>query len=103
MHLVNSKELIDPRTFVKAKIDDFVEVGTTIIPITRRGTRMIRNIVNSDQGPRTQDLILYDIVVVEGFYVNIVSKARLAKKDTWYYGYDLTIRLGIKEKNIILI
>jgi len=48
MYLVNSKELINPGTFVKAKIDDYVEVGTTIIPITRRGTYIIKNIVNSD-------------------------------------------------------
>jgi hypothetical protein len=48
IYLVNSKELIDPRTFVKAKINDYVEAGTTIIPITRRGTRMIKNIINSD-------------------------------------------------------
>jgi hypothetical protein len=103
MHLVNSKELIDPRTFVKAKIDDCVEAGTTIIPITRRGTYTIKNIVNGDQGPCTQDLILHDIAVVEGFHVNIVSKARLAKKNTWYHGYDLIIRLGTKEKNIVLM
>jgi hypothetical protein len=82
MYLVNSKELIDPRTFVKAKINDYVEAGMTVIPITGRGTCMIRNIVNSDQGPRTQDLILHDIVVVEGFYMNIVSEARLAEKNT---------------------
>jgi hypothetical protein len=103
MHLVNSKELIGPGTFVKTKINDYVEAGTTVIPITGRGTCIIRNIINGDQGPRTQDLILYNVVVVEGFYVNIVSKARLAKKNTWYHGYDLIIRLGIKEKNIILI
>jgi hypothetical protein len=48
MYLVNSKELIDPRTFVEAKIGDYVEAGTTIIPITRRGTRIIKNIVNRD-------------------------------------------------------
>ena len=35
--------------------------------------------------------------------MNIVSKARLAKKDIWYYRYNLIIKLGIKEKNIILI
>jgi hypothetical protein len=35
--------------------------------------------------------------------MNIISKAYLAEKNTWYYGYDLIIRLGIKEKNIILI
>jgi hypothetical protein len=48
MHLVNSKELINPGTFIKAKIDDYMEVGTTVILIVGRGTRIIRNIINSD-------------------------------------------------------
>jgi hypothetical protein len=48
MHLVNSKELINPGTFVKAKIDNYMEAGTTVIPIIGRGTCIIRNIVNSD-------------------------------------------------------
>jgi hypothetical protein len=48
MYLVNSKELIDPGTFIKAKIDDYVKAGTTIILIIGRVTYTIRNIVNSD-------------------------------------------------------
>jgi hypothetical protein len=35
--------------------------------------------------------------------VNIVSEARLAEKKAWYHGYDLTIRLGTKEENIVLM
>ena len=35
IYLVNSKELIDPSTFVKAKINDYVEAGTIVILITR--------------------------------------------------------------------
>ena len=48
MHLVNSKELIDSGTFIKAKFDDFVEAGTSVILIIGRGTRIIRNIINSN-------------------------------------------------------
>jgi len=51
IYLVNSKELIDPRTFIKAKINNYIEVGITIILIIGRGTYIIRNIVNSNQGP----------------------------------------------------
>ena len=53
MYLVNNKELINSGTFVKAKFNDFVEVGITVILIAGRGTYIIRNIINSDQGPRT--------------------------------------------------
>jgi hypothetical protein len=48
MHLVNSKELINPGTFIKAKINNYMEAGTTVIPIAGRGTHIIRNIINSD-------------------------------------------------------
>jgi len=41
-------ELINPRTFIKVKINDYIEVGTTIIPITKRGTYIIKNIINSN-------------------------------------------------------
>jgi hypothetical protein len=103
MYLVNSKDLIDSGTFVKAKIDDCIEAGTTSLPITGHSTRIIKNVVNGPSGLYTKDLIFYDITVVEGFYINIVSEARLAEKKAWYYGYDLIIRLGDRKKNVVLI
>ena len=103
IYLVNSKDLIDSGTFVKAKINDCIEAGTTSLPITGHSTRTIKNIVNGPSGPHTKDLILYNVTVVKGFYVNIVSEARLAEKKAWYYGYDLIVRLGDYKKNIILI
>ena len=53
--------------------------------------------------PYIKDLILYNIIVIKEFYINIVSEACLAEKKTWYYGYDLTIRLGDCKENIVLI
>jgi hypothetical protein len=64
---------------------------------------MIKNIVNGPSGPYTKDLILYNITVIKGFYINIVSEARLAEKKAWYYGYDLIVRLGDYKENIVLI
>ena len=103
IYLVNSKELLDRGTFVKVGIDDYVEARTTSLLILGRGTCIIKNVVNKPEGPCTKDLILYNVAVVKGFYINIVSEAWLAKKKAWYYRYDLTIRLGDKEENVVLI
>ena len=103
IHLVNNKDLINSGTFIKAKINDYVEAGITSLPIIGRGTRMIKNMVNGPAGPRTKDLILHNITVIKGFHVNIISEARLAEKKAWYYGYDLIVRLGDREENVILI
>ena len=57
-----------------------MKAGITSLPIIRRGTYIIKNVVNRPAGPRTKDLILYNIIVIKGFHVNIISKARLAEK-----------------------
>jgi hypothetical protein len=103
IYLVNSKDLIDSGTFVKAKIDNCIEAGITSLPITGYSTRTIKNVVNGPSGPYTKDLILYNITVVKGFYINIVSEACLVEKKAWYYGYDLTVRLGDCKENIVLM
>ena len=103
MYLVNSKDLINSGTFIKAKINNYVKAGITSLPIIRRGTRIIKNVINRPAGPRTKDLILYNIIVIKEFHINIISKARLAKKKAWYYEYNLIIRLGDHKENVILI
>jgi hypothetical protein len=80
MYLVNSKNLINSGTFIKAKINNYVKAGITSLPIIGYGTRIIKNVVNRPMGPRTKDLILYDIIVIKGFHMNIISEACLAEK-----------------------
>ena len=80
MHLVNSKDLINSSTFIKAKINNYVKAKITSLPIIRHGTRIIKNIVNRPAGPHTKDLILYNIIIIKGFHINIISEACLAKK-----------------------
>jgi hypothetical protein len=74
---VNSKDLLKPRLFIKATINKYVKAGSSSLPILGRGTRVIRNTLSRASGLVTVDLTLKDIVVVKGFYVNIISEARL--------------------------
>jgi hypothetical protein len=57
-----------------------VKAGITSLPIIRHSTRIIKNVVNGPAGSRTKDLILYNIIVIKGFYMNIISEACLAEK-----------------------
>ena len=103
MYLVNSKDLINSGTFIKAKINNYVKARITSLLIIRYSTRIIKNIINKPAGLYTKDLIFYNIIVIKEFYVNIISEARLAKKKAWYYKYNLIIRLGNYKENIVLI
>ena len=80
MYLVNSKDLINSSTFIKAKINNYVKAGITSFLIIRYSTHIIKNIVNRPIELYTKNLILYNIIVIKGFYINIISEARLAKK-----------------------
>jgi hypothetical protein len=103
MHLVNNKDLINSSTFIKAKINNYIKAGITSFLIIRHGTYIIKNVINRPIEPCTKDLILYNIIVIKGFYINIISEACLVKKKTWYYRYNLIVRLGDHKKNIVLI
>ena len=80
MYLVNSKDLINSGTFIKAKINNYVKAEITSFSIIRYNTYIIKNVINRLIRPRTKDLILYNIIVIKEFHINIISKARLVKK-----------------------
>jgi len=80
IYLVNSKNLINSGTFIKAKINNYIEAEITSLSIIRYNTYIIKNIVNKPVELYTKDLILYNIIVIKGFYINIISKAYLVKK-----------------------
>ncbi len=65
--------------FRKSGVSDYIEAGTQSILIIKRGSRVIKNCLVRENSPNTQDLVLSNVVIVTGFYVNIVSKALLLK------------------------
>jgi hypothetical protein len=79
MYLVNNKERLDKGSFVKLLVELVVEAGTFILLITRHGTRTFKGLFNKRDGKRV-NLVLRDVAVVKGFYINIVSEALLFKK-----------------------
>jgi hypothetical protein len=64
---------------------------------------MIKSILNVAQRLRTKDLKLNNIIVVKGFYVNIVSKACLLKTGVWYYRLNCLLCFRTKKNSVTLI
>jgi hypothetical protein len=102
IHLVNNKERLDKGNFVKLLVELVVEARTFILLITRRGTRTFKGLFNKRDGKRV-NLVLCNVAIVKGFYINIVSKAFLFKKGVWVYKLDSTLYIGIKQENVVLI
>jgi hypothetical protein len=77
IYLVNNKSLLIPGSFIKLKGPEHVEAGLSSLSIIGRGTRVLKGLLDGAYGEGTEDLTLTDVAIVEGFYVNIISKARL--------------------------
>jgi hypothetical protein len=103
IYLVNSKNLINSSTFIKAKINNYIEIEITSFLIIRYNTYIIKNIINRPKELYIKDLIFYNIIIIKEFYINIISKTYLAEKKAWYYKYNLIIKLEDYKENIILI
>jgi len=102
MHLVNRKSLLVEGSFRRAEAGDHVQAGTSSFPISGYGKRVISKVLASSKGTDSEDLVLNNVAVVEGFHVNIVSEALITKAGAWYCGFDCTLRHGNMEKNVVL-
>ena len=70
-----------PGTFRVAKPDKVIEYRTSVLPILGFDKRVIKGIFNRLNRPRTKDLELSEVAVIEGFYINIILEACLLKVD----------------------
>jgi hypothetical protein len=76
-HLVNNKDLLKPGSFIKVITNESVKAGLFVLLILGRGTHIMKRTLNSASGPVITDLILKNIIIIEGFYMNIVLEAYL--------------------------
>jgi hypothetical protein len=76
VYLVNNKVLLKPGLFSKSN-KRTIKAETSSILIISHGTQVIKNVFNNINSPATKDLVLKQVAVIKGFYINIVSKARL--------------------------
>src|SRR5579859_3663668 len=77
INLVNNYSLLKLGSFVKAKPDKCVEVGISSLLITRHRKQVLKNVLDRARGLNTKDLVLSNMVLIEGFHVNIVLEACL--------------------------
>ncbi len=102
VYLVNSKEMLVPGLFRKLGVTDFIDTGTQSILIISRGLQVIKNYLVGEKGPNTQDLVLLNVIVIEGFYINIVLEALLLKTGLQFSRKDYILRQGELGNSIVI-
>jgi hypothetical protein len=79
MHLVNSKDLLKLGFFVKALFNKCIEAGSSSLLILGYSIKVIKKAINGAISLNIKDLRLFDIIIIKGFYINIISEAYLNK------------------------
>ena len=69
---MNNKDLLVFSTFVLFKDNNIVQVSSFFLPILRYRERVLKKVLNSLNSKNTIDLKLKNIVVIKGFYINII-------------------------------
>ena len=73
-HLINSKDLLKLKSFIKASYNKCVEAGSLSLLILGYSKRVIKKALNSIASPNSEDLTLLNIIIIKGFYINIISE-----------------------------
>ena len=79
LYIVNNKDLFKLGTFYKAGDSNIVYTSIASFSIDRYSYRVIYKVLDSKNGSNIEDLILEDIALIKGFYINIILEARLGK------------------------
>jgi len=77
LNLVDKITKLEPDTFVKVIKIETVESGFKNLFILGHGTHILKGIFNRVSGNNKRDLVLNNIIIVKGFYTNIISEAKL--------------------------
>ena len=64
---------------VKASYNKYIKAGSSSFLILKYSIKVIRRALNSTSSLILADLILNNIIVIKGFYINIILEARLYK------------------------
>jgi hypothetical protein len=79
LYIINSVSLFKPSSIKTTTFSQTIAVGTTTFPITHRNTYIIKKVLKRPNNA-LRNLVLTNIVVIKGFYVNIISESELFKK-----------------------
>ena len=71
--------MLELGSFIKALFNKCVEARSSSLPILGHSIKVIKKAINKSAGLNIKDLHLSDIIIIKGFYINIVSEACLNK------------------------
>ena len=71
--------MLKPGSFVKASYNKYIEAGSSSFLILGHSTKVIKKALNGTSSLSLANLVLNDIIIIKGFYINIILKARLHK------------------------
>ena len=74
-HLINNKDLLKPGLFVKASYNKCIKAKSSSLLIFGYSIKVIRKALNSTSNLSLADLVLNNIIIIKGFYINIILKA----------------------------
>ena len=75
IHLINNKDLLKLGLFVKASYNKYIKAKSLSLLILKYSTKVIKRALNSTSGLSLINLVLNNIIVIKGFYINIILKA----------------------------
>ena len=75
IHLINSKELLKLKSFIKVAYNKCIKAGSFSFLILRYNKKVIKKVLNSVTSLNLENLTLLNIIVIKGFYINIIFKA----------------------------
>jgi hypothetical protein len=78
MYVVNDIQMLNKRTFIKELLKCIIKTRSSSLLIISCNTYMIKSILNKKNNK--VNLILRNIIIIEGFHINIILKALLYKK-----------------------
>jgi hypothetical protein len=79
IYLVNNKDLLKLGLFVKVSYNKCIKAKSLSLLILGYSIKAIKRALNSTNSPSLANLILNNIIIIKGFYINIILEARLYK------------------------
>jgi hypothetical protein len=79
LYLVNIKEIFNLGTFVNVGLIDVIKAGTINFLVSEHKLYIIEKIFTEISKENIIDLLLENVVVIKGFYINIVLESCLRK------------------------
>jgi hypothetical protein len=70
---------LDKASFIKFLITNIIKASITLLLILKRGPCTFKGLLNKSKS-RKVDFILFNIIIIKGFLINIVLKALFYKK-----------------------